>query len=304
MRKMTGLAVVMGMVLLLAGVAGAAGTYHEVYQGGVNGWSLIPGPNEDGHHAEMFSASSETGNQYQFNSQEGSAPGTVTNYLPPLADDPMIKTIENYVNYYPWIIVSLNETVLTWDIFKPGVYMSKGPIINVKANCPVMAFVGSWGGGRTAWWIDGDPTLTVPDIMGDDEYIDFAPYGGAAHGDNTEAIEDKEREHSLLKEDFPGTPPDTIEQSWWAYIEADSQATVSGWEITDDEMTQVPGPNDEDWFTAAELEDPGCVELIPDSVPLHFGLRVVTFEKLVVEDCDSEGFYENTFTLFFAPADP
>jgi hypothetical protein len=309
MKRLTwSVVVVAAGALLVAGFAATcpAGTYHEVYQAGASGWALIPGPNEDGHHAEMFSASAEGPNQYQFQSQAGSAPGTVTPYLPPSANDPLIKTIENRVQYYPWIIVSLNETVLTWDIFKPGTYMSKGPIITVKANCPVMAFVGSWGTGRLAWWLDGDPVLTVPDSKDESTHrITFAPYGGASHGDNTVAIEDKPRVHSLLKDDVsPGTDPDVIEQSWWAYIEDDSNVTPSGWAISDDELGVVPGPNSDDWFTPAELEDPGAVELIPDSVSLHAGIKAVTFEKIVVEECDSEGYYENTFTLFFAPADP
>jgi hypothetical protein len=260
----------------------------------------------------MFSASAETGNQYQFNSQALWSVGYPT-YLPPVADDPLIKTIINSVHVFPWIIVSLNETDLTWDIFKPGEYMAKGPIITIQANTPVNAFVGAYQtdqGYRQASFLANPKRLQVPHILSGDT-ISFLNYGSSEHRDLTLPLFDKIRVASLLKDAeladgsqlSPGTSPDTVDMYWWGYMTA-SCDTVAPLEVTDEELGMVPGPDDAGWYSVEELNDPNAVLLIEDSVPLHNGVCFVSFERLVVEQCDSEGLYECTFTLFFAPADP
>jgi len=317
MRKVGIVATCVIVGMLLTGAAWGTG-YHEVYDGTTGSWVKIGGPLEDGHHAEMFSASPELGNQYQFRSDGRATVGSTTQYGP-LATDPLIKTIENKVQYYPWLKVSLNETVLTWDIFKPGKYMSKGPIVSLQANCPVMVFVGSFNtanGKRIAWWVDNDPVLQIPHVKNHTtELIEFVDYGGS-HGDLTNKIEDKPRVHSLLKstydtgtgewtdgEGFGGTDPDVIKMAWWGYM-ANDVASISEYLISAGELAMVPTPNHADWYTPAELEAPGAVEFIPDCVDLHNTVYLVSFEEREVEDCVSEGFYYEKFTLFFAPADP
>jgi hypothetical protein len=307
MRKLFVVVCVVTGMLLMTGAAWAVG-YHAVYQQVGNSWQAISGPTAPNHHAEMYSGSPDIGNQYQFRSDPRWEVGGQTPYAP-LATDPLVKRIINEVRYYPWLIVSLNETDLIWDIFKPGKYMSKGPLVSLKANCPVAAFVGSYasssGNGRVAWWITGSPKLQVPHSFDPTTgKITWVDYGVPPHSDNTDAIENKPRTASLIKDDLsPGTPPDVIDMYWWGYT-ANSLTGISELEISSEELAKIPGPDSADWYSPAELEDPAAVELIEDSVPLHKGIYLISFEKLEVEDCDSEGKYYAEFTLFFAPADP
>jgi hypothetical protein len=309
MAKLTLIALLAAGLLLIGGAVWATG-YHEVYQQDGNEWVPIGSPDDPDHHAEMFSASPEGPNQYQFQSDPRWEVGGQT-YYPPLANDPLIKTIVNEVRYYPWIIVHLNETDLIWDIFKPGTYMSKGPIITIQANCPVASFVGSWrgdggtGSGRVVPWLPGAPILKIPlSFDPATNKIIWEEYG-ITHRDNTDAIENKPRIASLMKDEIsPGTDPDVIDMFWFAY-QLPEDEDPNPFEVTEEEMENiVPGPNSDEWYTPEELEAPDAVLFIPDSVELHFGKKFITFEKLVVEDCDSEGKYYNEFTLFFAPADP
>jgi len=315
MKKM----VIVTLACLIAGIFLAAPAfatgYHEVYQqvGGI--WVPIGPPGQGGHHAEMFSSSPDVENQYQFNSQAGWKVGGQV-YLPPIASDPLIKYIQNEVHLFPWIIVSLNETDLQWDIFKPGEYMSKGPVISIQANTPVNAFAGAFQtptGPRIPSYLSGPTTaLAVPNIFNPGtRKIDYETYGQGSHLDDTQPLSDKIRVGSLLKdaelwngdELSPGTSPDTIEMYWWG-MQAQTAECDEPLVVTSPEMRMVPGPGSDDWYSVAELSDPEAVLFLPDSVPLHNGICFYTYERLVVETCDSEGLYRCNFTLFFAPADP
>lgn len=45
----------------------------------------------------------------------------------------------------PWLRVSISETRLTWDIFKPGRYMSLGPVLRIASNVAVAILFGTGG---------------------------------------------------------------------------------------------------------------------------------------------------------------
>jgi len=45
----------------------------------------------------------------------------------------------------PWVRVSISETELIWDIFKPGRYMALGPVLRIASNVPVTILYGTGG---------------------------------------------------------------------------------------------------------------------------------------------------------------
>jgi len=45
----------------------------------------------------------------------------------------------------PWVEVSISETKLIWDIFKPGRYMSLGPVFRITSNVAVAILYGTGG---------------------------------------------------------------------------------------------------------------------------------------------------------------
>ena len=47
------------------------------------------------------------------------------------------------VQKYPWVKVSISETELIWDIFKPGRYMSLGPVLRIASNVAVTILYGT-----------------------------------------------------------------------------------------------------------------------------------------------------------------
>ena len=49
----------------------------------------------------------------------------------------------------PWIKVSISETELIWDIFKPGRYMSLGPVLRITSNVAVAILYGAGGQDTT-----------------------------------------------------------------------------------------------------------------------------------------------------------
>jgi len=49
----------------------------------------------------------------------------------------------------PWVEVSISESELIWDIFKPGRYMSLGPVLRVASNAAVAILYGT-GGSNSA----------------------------------------------------------------------------------------------------------------------------------------------------------
>ena len=49
------------------------------------------------------------------------------------------------IQIIPWVKVSISATELIWDVFKPGRYMSLGPVFRIASNVPVTILYGTGG---------------------------------------------------------------------------------------------------------------------------------------------------------------
>ena len=287
------------MVVFLVGLAGfalAGPGYHEVYRWGVPnpGWNLTD-------DCEMFSEGSKT-LQYRWESAEGVGPCD-PEYVEPTPEFPPPQFyIVNHVHLFPWIEVHISETHLTWDIFKPGDYMAKTFIIQLKANCPVLIHMGSGTWDVPVEFVDGKENGHI--VSG--PITKEGPISVVtAHGTFTDddiGMEDKERERGLLYDaegnpKNPGTPPDEIEvRLWWYTAHGDKPPAH---EITAAEFALMPPK--EDW-SLAKLQN--CERIIiPDTDELHKldNTHVVFFEDLYVEQCDSEGKYQDIYAITITP---
>ena len=254
--------------------------YHEVYKYdyATGMWVLTD-------DCEMFSQDSDS-DQYRWESAEGVGP-CYPYYVEPTPEAPVQFDIMNHAHLFPWIEAHITETHLTWDIFKPGDYMAKTFIIQLKANCPVQIHLGGGTWDIPAEFVDGK-------LNG---HIDPGPF--TKEGDEN-MMGDKLREYSLLgKDDISGTPPDEIEVRWWCYTAHGVKPPAH--EITDAEFALMPPKAD--WPLA---RDSNCTSVtIPDSEELHVldNTHVVFFEDLFVEQCDSEGKYVDLFAVTIT-ADP
>lgn len=276
MAKKIVVALIAGGWLLHVATA-ATGIYHEVYRwDGVN-WVVATS-----EQATMFS---KTEDSQQFRFFSSGSPGSPV-YLSPKAGNPCQFLIENVVHHWPnpWIEVWISETKLIWDVFKPGCFMGKAFIIGVKSHARVQILFGSG-------------TIQVPGS--------FDPAAGTViWQDWTKSaieehmVEDKERAGSLLSnKNQEGTPPDTIDISYWWYVaheEPDHHVWDSTIELVPGQNNVGPGPNR--WKRASDMN--GRVIIIRD---INVWRYLVFFENLKVESSASEGKYFEQFSISIAP---
>lgn len=273
-------------VLLVGFGVPAMGMYHFVYEpDDVGGWEAL---DADLRECEMFSATSAP-RTYRFQSYAGTSPGIGTTYIGPEAAPPMEVTIYNRLHLFPWITAHFNETVLIWDVFLPGNYMSKAFVVSLAANCPVMIHFGAG-------------TFDVPDRLLEG-YTDGSI--STMEWEVDEDIDNKWRDYSLLgKDDISGTPDDVIATKWWWEI-----GTVDDWDYSDEMTNTVPGKNTNasfpalgtptGWVAAPDMNGQSCI--LEDSVCLHEGIYLTFYEDIHVEVCDSEGKYLDEFTITICP---
>lgn len=278
MKKLVILTVAVFLVgLAVPALADPGPGYHEVYKlnDPLPGWNLTD-------DCEMFSEESDS-DQYRWESAEGVEPGDPI-YVEPTPEAPVQFDIMNHAHLFPWIDAHITETHLTWDIFKPGDYMAKTFIVQLKANCDVLIHLGGGTWDIPVEFVDGKKN----------GHILFGPF--TKDGDD-ELMGDKLREYSLLCKGSPGTPDDEIEVRWWCYVAYGPKPPSD--EITADEFAMMP-PKDQ-WKLA---RDSNCTSIIiPDSENLHLhnNTHVVFFEDLDVEQCDSEGKYVDLFAITITP---
>lgn len=267
-------------------------SYHVVYEYVAPSWVEIdPGL----RYAEMFSKISNI-EQYRFESAEGTVPGTATAgvYQDPEPELPLQKTIINRLHLFPWIDVHFNETLLIWDIFKPGNYMAKAFVIWFRANCPVFIHFGH-----------GTFDVPVSFLGGEDNgEIVLGPYTKTEVPEH--CVGDKERQRSLLPKipPNPGTDPDVIDVMWWW-----TEGSVDDWNRSHLMTNVVPkkteiggcpaGTFPIKWVPASIMCSNYTV--IPDTDDLHVGKYITFYEDIDVEYCDSEGKYLEEFVITICP---
>jgi len=283
MKKVVVLMMMMAFLVGLAVPALAEPGYHRVYK-----WDYMSKIWDKTMDCEMFSKESDSG-QYRWQSDENAYPCQDT-YLPPHPEPPLQFDVYNYAHLFPWIEAEITETRLIWDIFKPGNYMAKTFIVQLKANCDVQVHL---GGGT---W-DIPARFVSEDEAGyQDGHIEFAPF--TKEGDDEE-IGDKIRQYSLLNKESPGTPPDEIEVRWFWYVTHGDKPPPH--EITAEEFEIIPPKDDPKWVPASDLN---CTSVtVEDSEDLHkpMNTHLVFFEDLLVEQCDSEGKYLEVFAVTITP---
>ena len=269
--------------LALPALAGEIGGYHQVYEyDPVVGWVLTD-------KCEMFSKTSNV-EQYRWQSAPLAEPCYVGPYLPPEPEAPIQKTMKNFAHLFPWIEIHFNETVLVWDIFKPGDYMAKAFIIQLKSNGPVQVHLGA---GTFSYPASFDPGPEE----GQDGKILFKEEEKL--GDDV-AFCEKVRQYSLLCKDettSPGTPPDLIDVRWWWY---QSAVKPDPHLISPEEFAKMP--DKDEWVPCRDVNS--TLIIVPDSEQLHeypYGWNIVFFEDLLVEQCDSEGKYYEEFVITICP---
>jgi hypothetical protein len=253
--------------------------YHEVYEGGVDGWFVNPE-----QHAELYGTGSEH-NQYRWESNP-QAQICSPPYYPPEPEPPHEKVVTDEAVLFPWIDFNVYEKDIHWDIFKPGWFMGKTFQVFLKANTPVQILFGSG-------------TLVFP--------VDFDPEENEIVWDEDEfgrELTDKIRIKSILGKGVndEGTPPDEIEEClWWYEVPFDGpESRPDPHRINADEMAKLPPPGDDAWFCVPELQGmPPWV--YRDTEQLHAGWWIQFFEQLYVEECDSEGKYYKEIVMTVCP---
>lgn len=288
------LVILMGVALVvgLAVPAWALDGYHEVLR-------LESGLWVSTNKATMFSEGSFSC-QYRFES--GTVPIGQTTYVlpyPETAPGGVAKCrfdVLNDVYLYPWIEAHITENHMTWDIFKPGTYLAKAFIVQVQANCDVQIHM---GGGT--WWIPGSAVGEGSGAITHQKFnVEIPPVEHIDNADDTK-IEDKPRERGLLvdvagaEKNPDGTDPDEIEV-FYAYYKVTDGTKPDQHTILPAELTAIGS-----WVAADDLN---CDTIyFYDSDALHTPNKhhAVFFEKLVVEHCDSEGYYTDSFAVTVTP---
>lgn len=263
--------------------------YHEVYEYVNNQWVAIDPMFK---YAEMYSKISNI-EQYRFESDPAAVVCT-SPYREPEPEDPIQKTIINRLHLFPWIEIHFNQTLLIWDIFKPGNYMAKAFIIGLQANTPVLIHFGSgtfdvpvaFEGGQDNGHIVMGP-ITKPDVP-------------------EVTIGDKERVYSLIdKADAEaGTPPDVIDVMWW-WVQGDIDDWNAPHLMTNavpakDNVVPSPSPGwPTGWVKAPTMNS--NYTIVPDTEELHYGKYIVFYEDILVEPSDSQGKYLEKFVITICP---
>ena len=257
--------------------APAMAVYNEVYRWDGVDWILATN-----QQATMFSEG-EDSQQFRFSSS--GCPGSAV-YLPPKAGNPCQFLITNVVHYFPnpWIEVWISETELIWDVFKPGSFMAEAFIIGVKSHAAVQILFGSG-------------TIRVPDSF-DPENSTVIWKDWTKPAIEEHMVEDIERRRSLLpNKNQEGTPPDTIDISYWWHV-ADEKPDLHIWDSPTEPIPAQSnvGLGPDQWKRASDMN--GRVIVIED---IDVWKYLVFFENLKVESAASEGKYFEQFSISVAP---
>jgi len=279
MRK---LMVVLTMVAFLMGLALPALAdfgYHEVLKWTGTGWEATD-------EASLYSEGSDS-DQYRYENEAQPCTGP---YINPYPQPPVQLDIKNDLHLFPWIDVDITQLHLTWDIFKPGDYMAKAFIVQLKANCPVQVHLG------TGTWLIPGP-LVDGKLNGHIDPVEFAKEGDDNEWEDKIRVAGLLRDAEGLQKNPEGTPPDEIEVRWtWYEVWGDKPDLHF---ISDAELALLP-PKDE-WKRAPDLN---CTSIIvDDSDELHEpeNYHIVFYEDVEIEQCDSEGKYQDLFAITVTP---
>lgn len=161
----------------------------------------------------------------------------------------------------PWVEVSISATELIWDVFKPGRYMSLGPVLRIASNVPVTILYGT-----------GGPNSALGPAM---------------------------REGSLLPKTPSnwGTPPDEV-RLWATCLWGEpSSPHVGDPDLVPPDYRISNNPEDlfSYWIDFVHLD--GYQMEIPESEELKNGIGFSWYNVISVDPCDSEGNYFEQFII-------
>jgi len=268
--------------------------YHQVYvyDWATGTWEVIDPIYKP---CEVFSQGSQI-EQYRWES-DPAAKVCSGPYLPPEPEKPESNNllVKNYVHYFPWIDMHIVSNEMVWDVFKPGDYMSKAFMIGLKANCGVLVHFGAGGPFPVPVSFEFDPLDKNGHIVLDDYSVPDVPEN---------AVDDKQRLYSMLKEGLPGTPPDVVNTMYWWV-----QGTQADWddphfmtnEVPDKDnvVTSPTGKPPTGWVKAPDLN---CdYTIYPDSEEMHKGKYIIFYEDIDIGECVSEGKYFDEFVITIVP---
>jgi len=168
---------------------------------------------------------------------------------------------EYEIQKIPWFEVSISETEIIWDAFKPGDYMSLGSVLWIASNSDVTILYGTGGPDR--------------------------------------ALGPAVREGSLLPKTpgNPGTPPDEI-TLWVTCVWGEpSSPHIGDPELLPREYQTSTNPGDlfRSWIRFDHLD--GYQMKISESAELENGIAFSHYNIIDVDPCCSEGHYFDQFAI-------